>query len=225
MERQTRLPRRTCAPVLLAVIAAVFGRVSASAPLPGQANVPAAGCRTYSTDATWRSTRGTMEVRCTFDKTTNQHVCHQDGPNGSFVQTTQFGSVADFVGDPSKVSFFPRARAITVKFPSSTSTQVYSYDGQGRLSAIATSSSTGGSTVQTFSAWDPLGRPTAAHDEVQTFSFTYDDAQRIFTQKSAGALITLTLDANGNHVTSTTVSATFKDTTTTTIHSTAQVCK
>ena len=225
MERQTRLTRRTCALVLLTVTAAVLEHVSANASLAGQANVPAAGCRTYSTDETRRSTRGTLQVKCTFDKTTNQFVCHEDGPSGSFVQTTQFGSVADFVGDPSKVSFFPRARTFTVKFPSSTSTQVYSYDSQGRLSAIATSSSTGGSTIQTFSAWDPLGRPTAGHDEVQTFSFTYDDAQRVFTQKSAGALITLQLDANGNHVSSTAITATSKETSTITIHSTAQICK
>jgi hypothetical protein len=101
MERQTRLPRRTCAPVLLAVIAAVFGRILALS--PGQANVR--GWLPHLSP-----TRPGGDTRndgggCTFDKTTNQHVPRRS--QRLFVQTTQFGSVADFVGDPT-VSFFPR---------------------------------------------------------------------------------------------------------------------
>jgi YD repeat-containing protein len=211
----------------MVLVVAALGRVFASATPPAQTAAPAAVCRNYSTDATQKATRFTLQVKCAFDKGTLQHVCTENGPGVSYVQTTQFASVADFVGDPSKVTFFPHAKTITVKFPTSISNQVYAYDGQGRVTSIATSSSTGGGTVQVFTAWDALGRPTAAHDEVQTFTFAYDDARRVFTHTSTGkpALITATFDANGNQIATTTTSAGFNETSTITIHSTAQVCK
>ena len=213
--------------LVVAVVVVALGRVFASTPLPPQTTASAAACRTYSTDQTQKSTRFTLQMKCTFDKGTLQHVCNESGSGVSYVQTTQYGSVADFVGDPSKVTFFPRAKTITIKFPTSISNQVYAYDGQGRVSSIATSSSTGGGTVQTFTAWDALGRPTAAHDEGQTYTFTYDDAKRVFTQTSTGGpvLITLTLDANGNAVSSTTQSPRSNETSTITVHSTAEVCR
>lgn len=225
MKQPTRPTRRTSALLLLVLTVAVLGRVSANAPPPGQATP--AGCRTYAIDETRKSTRSTMQVKCSaFDKTTLQYVCHgKDSSGFSFDETAQYGSVADFVGDPSKVTFFPHAKTITLKSPTFTSAQVYSYDGQGRPSTIATSVSTGGGTIQTFTAWDPLGRPTAGQLDGQTFTFTYDDAQRIFTQQGTGVLITLKLDANGNHASSTSVGPSSTDNATITVHATAQICK
>jgi YD repeat-containing protein len=227
-------PRRVSATLLGALVVAAVGRVWAGVPALPQVSVPAAGCRAYSTDETRLSTTGTLRVKCTYETSTNQHVCHEQysggsAPGYSFVQTTQFGSVADFVGDPSRVAFFPRAETITVKFPSSTSTQSYSYDARGYLAKITTLSNagSGGSMVQTFTAWDGFGRPTAGRDDKQTYALTYDDVQRVVTMKISGlpSVITVKLDANSNQVATTTVNPNFKDTTTITIHATQEICK
>jgi YD repeat-containing protein len=204
------------------VIVAAFGHLAASTATADQAG---SVCRNYSTDETRKSTRATLQVKCKFDTATFQHLCHYSG-GLSYDQLTQFGSIADFVGDPSKVSFFPHARTITITLPTSTSAQAYAYDGQGRLSSITTSVSTGGALLQTFTAWDAIGRPTEGHDATQTYTYGYDDAQRVFTQHSSGlpSLITLKLDANGNHASSTSVGG-GGDSTTITVHSTAQVCR
>jgi len=45
------------------------------------------------------------------------------------------------------------------------------------------------------------------------------------TSRGTGSVITLKFDANGNHLSSTTTSPTFKDTTTITVHSTEQICR
>jgi YD repeat-containing protein len=219
---------------LLAILLTALVSVSAGA-RPIQGATGGKVCRTYSTDETRVSSgpagkTGTLRIKCKYDTATNQYVCQENysgSSSYSFVQTTQFASVADFVGDPSRVAFFSHAQTLTVKFPSSTSAQVYAYDSRGYLTSIASSSSTGGGTVQKFSAWDPFGRPTAGRDETQDIVLTYDDAQRVVTQKfsAAATVITLKLDANGNHASSTTVSPTFKDTTTITVHATEQLCK
>ena len=194
-------------------------------------------CRAYSTDetrASRMSTTGTMQVKCTYDTSTNQHICRESHSGGSapaysFVQTTQFGSAADFVGDPSRVVFFSRAKTITIKFPTSTSTQTYSYDARGYLARITTLSNAGagGSTVQTFTTWDAFGRPTIGRDESQSYVLTYDDAQRVVTLKASGlpSVMTVKLDANSNQVESTTVNPNFRDTTTVRIHATQEICK
>ena len=220
------------AALLAALFVTTAGRVSAEVPPPQQVNAPAGRCRTYSIDETRVSKTGTLRIKCTYDTSTNQHVCHEDysgGSSYSFVQTTQFGSVADFVADASRALFFPHAKTIVVKFPSSTSTQLYSYDARGNLATIATASSAGGggSMVQVFTAWDAFGRPTLGHDETQTYALTYDDAQRLVTMK-AGALpstMTVKLDANGNQIETTTVSPTFRDASTIKIHATQDICK
>jgi len=143
--------------------------------------------------------------------------------------TIQFGSVADFVGDPSKVSFYTRAKTISIKYPTFSSAQTYTYDARGYLTKISTVSSAGagGGTIQTFTAWDALGRPTMGRDETQTYALTYDDAQRVVTLKASGlpSTTTVKMDANGNQVESKTVSPKFGDTTTVTIHATQEICK
>jgi hypothetical protein len=220
--------------LLVAVVIAASGPAFAVGQRPQPVNSLAARCRSYSTDEMRASKTGTLQVTCTYDTSTNQHVCHENYSGGtappySFVQTTQFGSVADFVGDVSKVTFFSRARTITVKFPTSTSTQTYSYDARGNLATITTVSNagTGGSMVQTFTAWDAFGRPTVSYDETQTYLLTYDDAQRVVTMKAEAlpSIITVKLDANSNQVETTTTNPNFSDTTIIKIHATQEVCR
>jgi hypothetical protein len=211
----------------------LLGHVSAKA-LRAQ-NAPASGgaCRAYSADETRVSVssrgKSALHITCKFDRGTNQHVCHESTSSYAYDQITQYASVADFVGDAARVTFFPHAQSITVKFPGSLSGQAYAYDSRGRLASITTTSSAGagGSTLQTFNAWDAVGRPTAGRDENQNFVFTYDDAQRVFTQRSdgPGGVITLKFDADGNHALSTTVTPTFSDTTTITVKTTEKICK
>ena len=193
-QRYAQSARQVSATLMAALMVAAIGRVSAGGPPLRQANAPAGRCRTYSTDETRLSRTGTLQVKCTYETSTNRQICRErysGGSGYSFVQTTQFGSIADFVGDPSKVSFFPRARTIAVAFPTSTSTQNYSYDARGRLASIVTLSTAGagGSMVQTFTAWDAFGRPTLGRDANQTYALTYDDAQRVATMTAGGAVM------------------------------------
>ena len=219
------------ATLLAALVTIAIGRVSAGVPTPRQVNAASGRCRTYSTDETRVSKTGTLRIKCTYDASTNQLVCHEDysgSSSYSFVQTTQFGSVADFVSDASKAFFFPRAKTIVVKFPASTSTQLYSYDARGNLAKIATASNAGGggSMVQVFTAWDAFGRPTVGHDDNQTYALTYDDGQRSVTMKTGlPSTMTVKLDANGNQIESTTVNPNFRDTTTIKILATQEICK
>lgn len=193
---------------------------------------PSGTCRAYSTDETRVSSQGTLHVTCKFDTATKQHVCHDTFTGSSeysYDQTTQYASVADFVGDPARVVFFPHAQSITVRLPGSTSRQVYAYDGRGYLTSIATTSSagTGASTTQKISAWDSFGRPTAGRDETQSYGYSYDDAKRLFTQRASGpgGVITVSFDADANQIASTTVTPTFRDTSAITIKSTERICK
>jgi YD repeat-containing protein len=215
---------------VVTALSAWIAHISA-APLPVQ-GTPASGsnvCRAYSTDEMRVSGRSTLHVTCKFDKSTKVHTCHITTPSYSYDQVTQFASVADFVGDPARVTFFPHAQSISVGIANSLSSQAYTYDASGHLTSITTASNAGegGGTVQTFTAWDAFGRPTAAHDATQNYVFTYDDTQRVVVQRSSGAggTITLKLDADGNHARSTTVTPTFSDTTTITVKATEQICK
>ena len=210
--------RLASATLMAALAVAAVGRVSAGGPPLRQANAPAGRCRAYATDETRLSKTGTLQVKCTYETSTNRHICRErySGSSAySFVQTTQFGSIADFVGDPSKVSFLPRAKTIVIAFPTSTSTQTYSYDARGRLASIVTLSTAGagGSMVQTFTAWDAFGRPTLGRDANQTYALTYNNAQRV-TMTAGGAVMSVKLDANSNQVETTTVSPSFRDTAT-----------
>ena len=198
-----------------------------------------AACRTYSTSESRviRSSGGTasFKVKCEYNRSTDEHVCSGDYADSrtaySSVITYKFDSVNDFIGDAPRILHFGRAPTVTIRTLTpglaSMMTSTQSFDGQGRLTRITSRMAGKVVAVQTFTAWDQFGRPTAATDSTQAYTYAYDDAERVVTvtNVTAGAVIKQIFDVNGIHIGQVTTGAGETQEQTFTIHSTATMCK
>jgi YD repeat-containing protein len=193
-------------------------------------------CRTFASSATASvSVNGAvfatgLTLTGTFNASNRQFTATVVYPGGSVCTTAVFSyaSVADFVDEVRVVPLLTLAtQSTTTVGPacgSGTSTRLYSYDAQRRVTQFVQ----GGQTT-TYSAWDAEGRPTTGAAANGTLSNTYDDATRtatLSTQAAGGtSSVRLTYDANGIELSELDTSGPVATTTTWTINATGQACK
>jgi YD repeat-containing protein len=230
---------RLVAPIFVLALLGSTGLASTlSIAAPG-ASSKAAACRTYSTSEsrTIASNRGSgsLKLKCQYNKSTTEHVCNSDYADSrtayASVITYKFASVDDFISDAPRIVHFGRATTVTIRTTApglaSTTTLTQSFDGQGRLTRITSRLGDKIVGVQTFTAWDQFGRPTAATDGTQAYTYAYNDVERVvtLTNVTARAVIRQTFDANGIHIGQVSTGPGGTEQQTFTIHSTATVCK
>lgn len=202
-------------------------------------------CRTYATAGTHTYTgSGTASMAFTqqYDAATNR--LHRrsvstavSGSTSTSESVTAYQSVADFVGELAVIPPLNLATGVT-RSGSFSSTTTNEYDAQRRLTRSTIDSPGFAPSVTTYTAWDASGRPTAATNPGQGFTvaltWAYDDATRTTTatekqtQAPLSPLMTYTQSytADGEPLFSTDQSnQDVIGTRTTTITSTAQVCK
>jgi YD repeat-containing protein len=82
-------------------------------------------------------------------------------------------------------------------------------------------------SIQTLTAWDQVGRPTAGTDTGQSFTYAYDDTARVatVTNVTAALVIRQTFDANGILTAQVSTGPRETQNQTVTVHSTASVCR
>jgi hypothetical protein len=154
----------------------------------------------------------------------------------NYTYVTAYGSVADFVDELAVNP--PRILATSMTSMGSGATTTYSYDAQRQLISKTLTTSDFPPAVINYTAWDANGRPTAGGEVGQGFTIAitkaYDDAARTMTstekqtQAPLSPLMTYvqSYTADGEPLLATDSSnGTVFSTRTTTITSTAQVCK
>jgi YD repeat-containing protein len=234
------LRARPAAVLLAATIAAIAlaggvgpGRPALAQETTAQASAPGGGCRTYPTSVVNTTVSPGATVTLTYSGT-HDTATHQttysfkysdkSGGSYSYVQVVKYPSTASFVDEVQVIP--PRPHATTTTVTGGVSYVLTNqYDAQGRLTT-ATNEAAGTTITTTYTAWDATGRPTAGKNSVTgPLTITYDDATRTATTKSAGGTQAQSYDANGNPsmLVQTYGESVFK--TTTSIKSTAQVCK
>ena len=191
-------------------------------------------CRTYPTAATDVTVNNVSTVRVTysgtFEPATSRTVytVHYDdsaGPDFNYQQITEYRSTADFVDEVKSIP--PRTLSLRSTASGGVAFSVNnSYDGQRRLTGF-TRSAAGETITTTYTAWDNAGRPTAgAQSNAGTISISYNDSARSQTTVIFGlGSEVATFDRNGSPETLVHDTGVGPVTTTTTIASTANVCK
>jgi hypothetical protein len=191
-------------------------------------------CRTYPTAATDVSINNVSTVRVTysgtFDTTTHRatytfNYSDTAGPQFSYVQVTDYRSTDDFVDEVKSIP--PRTLSLRTSATGGLAfTRNNSFDAQRRLTGF-TNTAAGQTITTTYTAWDNAGRPTAgAQSNAGTLSVSYNDAGRSQTTVIFGlGTEVATFDLNGNPATSVRDTGVGPVTTTTTVGSTANVCK
>jgi hypothetical protein len=198
-ERGKTLVRTRLTTLTLVVALAVLGGCGGSPTAPGSGT--GSTCRTFATTATANG----FLVTSSFNSSTRQLTATTTFPGNANTCVTvafNYSSIADFVDE---VSVVPPRALLTQSITSScagaagTSTRIYMYDGLRRL----TQEVQDGQTVETFTAWDSWGRPTAGmRTGGTTFSDVYDNASRTDTSTSISnngvtTTVRVTYDANG----------------------------
>jgi YD repeat-containing protein len=197
-----------------------------------------AACRTYSTSESRTIASnigsGSMKLRCEYNKSTNEHVCNGDYADSrtaySSVITYKFESVDDFISDAPRIVHFGRATTVTIRITTpglaSMTTSTQSFDAQGRLTRITSRLAEKVVAEQRFTAWDQFGRPTAATDGAQNYTYAYNDAERVVTATNVTArmVIRQTFDPNGIHNGQVSTGPGMTQNQAFSIHSTATVC-
>jgi YD repeat-containing protein len=141
------------------------------------------------------------------------------------VQVTDYRSTDEFVDEVKSIP--PRTLSLrTTATGGLVFTRTNSYDAQRRLTGF-TNTAAGETITTTYTTWDNAGRPTAgAQSNAGTISISYNDAGRSQTTVIFGlGNEVATFDLNGNPLTSVRDTGVGPVTTTTTIASTANVCK
>jgi YD repeat-containing protein len=165
----------------------------------GGATGKGVACRTYSTSESRtigsNIGSGSMKLTCEYNKSTNEHVCHSDYADSrtaySSVITYKFASVDDFISDAPRIVHFGRATTVTIRITTpglaSMTTSTQSFDAQGRLTRITSRLAEKVVAEQRFTAWDQFGRPTAATDGTQAYTYAYKDTERVVTATNVTA--------------------------------------
>ena len=170
-------------------------------------------CRTFTTEEVRTvsgAAAGTISQTCRFDLPTTSRVCTMRTrlSNTSFdlVYTDKYNSVADFVDEIRIVPPIARIQSQTRRFTSGSGPNAqiaYEYDAARRQTRLSTNM-TGNLLVTTYSAWDPLGRPTAAvvssRASTINLQYKYDDALRTMTTTNPAGVQIDTYDADGNMI-------------------------
>jgi YD repeat-containing protein len=216
--------------------------VLAGGPIAGSQSTPPKappGCRTYSTHetraiATPLGPAATVVQKCAYNRATNQFTCRGDHRSAAstyaYEMTFTFATVDDFLGNPDRVILFGHPQRMTMRHTGAgvnlLSHATYTYDAAGRLTRLATDTA-GRKHDEIFTAWDSVGRPTAATAGAQIMAYSYDDAKRIgrITNKGAGTVVVKRFDVNGIEIGDEQSGPAGTVTNTWTIHSTATICR
>lgn len=223
---------------VLPVVASLGGRALAHQP-PAQVPSAAAGpqggppCRVYPTSVVNTTVSPGSTVTLTYTgahdanthKTTyNAKYSDKAGGTYSYTQVVTYPSTAAFV-DEVRVIPPVTLSATTAATGGVSYVLTHQYDAQGRLTG--STNTTGDTKITiTYTAWDSAGRPTAGSNSVTgPLTIAYDDATRTATTKSSSGTQAQSYDVNGNPSTlvQTYGSSVFE--TTTSVKSTARVCK
>jgi hypothetical protein len=166
----------------------------------------------------------------TFDTATNRttYTVHYDdgaGPDFNYQQVTDYRSIDEFIDEVRSVP--PRTLSLRTTVTGGLAFTVNnSFDAQRRLTGF-TRTAAGETVTTTYTAWDGSNRPTAgAQSNAGAISISYNDAGRSRTTVIFGlGSEVATFDVNGNPATAVRDTGVGPVTTTTTITSTANVCK
>jgi hypothetical protein len=235
------------------ILTAHAGGAGQPGPAPGQGS-----CRTYDTSVTSVTSGGSMQATVewtgVFDPWSlrfvqNINVSSNQGAHFSYVQVSTWASLEDFIAEvvrlksPATLATNPNGPVLGIVPPLTRSlstigngtialTKTNSYDSTGRLTGFVTRSA-GGTITTRYTAWDPLGRPTAGTMQspvsTSTLSYSYDDKALTETQttttRGISSVITNTYDQFGNmRASASSVTRGQGSTTTYTSHGTAKVC-
>jgi YD repeat-containing protein len=141
------------------------------------------------------------------------------------VLVTDYRSTEEFVDEVKSIP--PRTLSLrTTATGGLAFTRTNSYDAQRRLTGFVNLGA-GQTTTTTYTSWDNAGRPTAgAQSNAGTLSITYNDGGRSQTTVIVGlGTEVATFDINGNPAASVRDTGVGPVTTTTTVGSTASICK
>lgn len=220
---------------------------SASSAFPSAGNVIIGGqtCRVYptsSTTTTTGSTTGTSSQTCTHNGAGQVSCTTSDtdstGATSTTVSTADYASINDIVDEVQVVPPLTKVQMITSNITSAagsgTVTVNYAYDGLGKVTQM-TVATVAGALTTTYTAWDPVGRPTAGTSTVpgvpfdNSVSIVYDDGARTATTTIANfagqGVNTLTFDPDGILVSTSVTGLGQSMTTTTTVLATGTICK
>ena len=189
-------------------------------------------CRTYPTAATVTMTRGRLygsnQLTGSFDSAADTATVTVEACTTA---VSTYRSTSDFVDEVGVIPTLTMQTSTTTTSGGGcdlgTRTVNYVYDSQRRLK-----SSTTGSVVTTYTAWDSAGRPIAGSYPGTTIANTYNDSTRTWVKTEAGGVTgkgiwttTVTYDANGAQTSVVIISGAITETTTFNTTATAQVCK
>ena len=170
-------------------------------------------CRTFTADEVRTmsgAATGTIAQTCQFDPRTTSRICTMRArlSHTSFdlALTDKYNSVADFVDEIRIVPPISRIQSQSRRYLSGSAPNAqitYEYDAARRQTRLSTNMS-GNVLVTTYSAWDPLGRPTTAlvTSGASTFNlqYKYDNALRTMTTTGPTGVQVVTYDADGNMI-------------------------
>ena len=197
-------------------------------------------CRTYDTAVTAVTVGGpmrvTLEISGVFDPWSlrmvqNVSFSSNQGSNFSYVQTSSWDSVDDFIAEADVIPPLTRSRSTRASGQIGLN-KTNTFDGTNRLTGFQTRSQGGTITVR-YTAWDALGRPTAgtmqSPAQSSTLQISYDDKALTQTERTTTRNLTSTMttafDQHGNiRSIQSTVTGGQGSTTTWTSHSSATVC-
>ena len=170
-------------------------------------------CRIYTVDevrTATGATSGTISQACKFDVPTTSRVCTMRTRLGAtsfdVTYTDKYNSVEDFVDEVRVVPPIARIQTQSRRYMSGsgpTGNLTYEYDATRRQTRISANMG-GNPLVTTYSAWDPLGRPTTAvvssPASTITLQYKYDNAARTMTTTGPAGVQVDTYDADGNMI-------------------------
>jgi YD repeat-containing protein len=179
----------------------------------GLAQAPSPTCRTFTAEEVRTvsgAAAGTISQTCRFDVPTTSRICtlRTRLSNTSFdlSYTDKYDSVADFVDEIRIVPPISRIQSQTRRYTSGSGPNAqiaYEYDAARRQTRLSTNMG-GNLLVTTYSAWDPLGRPTVAtvssRASTINLQYKYDDALRTMTTTGPAGVQVDTYDADGNMI-------------------------
>ena len=204
----------------------------------GLAQAPSPQCRTFTAEEVRTvsgAAAGTISQTCRFDVPTTSRICTMrtrlKHTSFDLSYTDKYSSVADFVDEIRIVPPISRIQSQTRRYTSGSGPNAeiaYEYDGAGRQTRLSTNMS-GNLLVTTYSAWDPLGRPTVATVSSRAptinLQYKYDDALRTMTTTNPAGIQVSTYDSDGNMIREESTDGGGKTTSAFKINKTEKVCK
>jgi YD repeat-containing protein len=224
--------------ILRPIISSSCAAVVSSLVMTGLAQTSSPPCRTFTTDEVRMvsgAAAGTITQTCQFDLPSTSRICTMRTrlrhTSFDLMYTDKYNSVADFVDEVRSVPPIARIQTQSRRYTSGSGPNAqitYEYDATRRQTRLSTNMG-GNLLVTTYSAWDPIGRPTAVKvsSAASTFNlqYKYDDALRVMTITGPAGVQVQTYDADGNMIREETTDGGGKALYAIKINKTEKVCK